>query len=212
MFVSPFAESIVSRAVAKGQLTITTRYLRDWAKGNYQQIDDRPYGGGAGMVMMLEPLYKAIKEIKAELAGETKVIVTSAKGERYSQQRAVELSQKTNLIIVCGHYEGIDQRFIDNYCDYEISIGDYVLSGGEIPAMVIVDSIARLLPDVLGNQDSLASESHDTPGVLEHPQYTHPSSFVTDEGLELKVPEILLSGDHKKVAAWKETNKTVVTP
>lgn len=209
MFVSPFAESIIARAIKNDALTIITHNLRDWTTDNYQSVDDHPYGGGAGMVMKIEPLYKAIRDIKAKLTGNTKVAVTSAKGVTYSQQKAVEFSKLDNLIIICGHYEGVDQRVIDNFCDYEISIGDYVLSGGETAAMVIVDSIARLLPEVIGNKESLVTESHNTPGVLEYPHYTKPSAFVTDDGKELTVPEVLLSGDPKKIAMWETENTKV---
>lgn len=208
MFESPFAESIIARAIRNEALIIKVHNLRDWSNDNYQSVDDHPYGGGAGMVMKIEPLYKALKAIKADLMGNTKVLVTSAKGQTYNQQTAIELSQIDNLIIICGHYEGIDERFIENFCDYEISVGNYVLSGGETATMIIVDTIARLLPGVLGNADSLNTESHNQPGVLEYPHYTKPSTFITDEGQELKVPEVLLCGDPKKIALWQaETSK-----
>lgn len=209
MFTSPFAESIIARAIKQEKLTIVIHNLRDWTTDNYQSVDDHPYGGGAGMVMKIEPIYKAIRDIKKELTGNTKVIVTSAKGKTYSQQLAVEFSQVDNLILICGHYEGIDERVIQHFCDYEISIGNYVLSGGETAAMVVVDSIARLLPGVVGNQESLETESHNHPGVLEYPHYTKPSCFATEEGEELKVPEVLLSGDPKKIAMW-ETEHTKI--
>ena len=205
MFSSPFAESIVARAAAKGSITLKIHDLRNWSDDNYQSVDDHPYGGGAGMVMKIGPIYKAIKEIRSSFTpnSATRVLVMSAKGEKYTEQTASELSKIDNLIILCGHYEGIDERVITDLADAEISIGDYVLSGGELPAMVIVDSIARLLPGVLGNAESLASESHNEAGVLEYPQYTKPAVFITDEGKELKVPDVLLSGDHKKIADWR---------
>lgn len=209
MFVSPFAESIIARAVKQEKLLIKIHNLRDWTTDNYQSVDDHPYGGGAGMVMKIEPLYKAIRDIKKDLTGNTKVVVTSAKGETYSQQRAVEFSTIDNIILICGHYEGIDERIIQHFCDYEISIGNYVLSGGETAAMVIVDSIARLLPGVIGNKESLETESHNNKGILEYPHYTKPSTFITDEGEELKVPDVLLSGDPKKIAIWETENTKV---
>lgn len=206
MFNSPFAESIIARAVKTETLKIVIHNLRDWTTDNYQSVDDHPYGGGAGMVMKIEPLYKALKDIQAGLSGNTKVLVTSAKGTTYKQQMAVELSKIDNLIIICGHYEGIDERVIQNFCDYEVSIGNYVLSGGETATMVIVDSIARLLPGVLGNAGSLLTESHNQEGILEYPQYTKPAKFITAAGEELVVPEVLLCGDPKKIAVWQAEN------
>ncbi len=200
-------EGMVARAIKRGILDFKVHNLRDWTNDNYQSVDDHPYGGGAGMVMKIEPIYKALKDIKSALQGSTKVLLTSAKGINYEQAVASDLTKIDNLIIICGHYEGVDERVSEALVDMEISIGNYVLSGGEIPAMVITDSIARLLPGVLGNPDSLQSESHNEKGVKEYPQYTKPEVFVTDDGRELKVPSILLSGDHAKINAWREENK-----
>lgn len=206
MFETVFSESIVKRAVENNSLSITIHNLRDYTDDNYKSVDDTPYGGGAGMVMKIDPIYKALKAIKKNLKGNTITLVTSAKGERYTQKHAKNLSTVDNIIIICGHYEGIDERVIKYLCDKEISIGDYVLSGGEIASMVIVDSIARLLPNVLGNKASLEFESHDTEGVLEYPQYTKPSTFILDSGEKLAVPEELLSGDPKKIQKWQQEN------
>lgn len=200
-------EGMVARAIKRGILDFKVHNLRDWTNDNYQSVDDHPYGGGAGMVMKIEPIYKALKDIKSALQGSTKVLLTSAKGINYEQAVASDLTKIDNLIIICGHYEGVDERVSEALVDMEVSIGNYVLSGGEIPAMVITDSIARLLPGVLGNPDSLQSESHNEKGVKEYPQYTKPEVFVTDDGRELKVPSILLSGDHAKINAWREENK-----
>lgn len=211
MFLSPFAESMVARAVKKELLKITIHDIRKWSDDNYQSVDDHPYGGGAGMVMKIEPIYKALKEIRAGLEGNTKVYIMSAKGKTFTQSFAKELNSSNieNLILICGHYEGIDERVAQEFSDGEISIGNYVLSGGEIPAMVIVDTLARLIPGVLGNEESLTMESHDQEGVLEYPHYTKPAVFITDDGKELKVPEVLLSGDHKKIAEWREQNRII---
>ena len=204
VFDSIFAESIIHKAVRKEKLKIVIRDLRDWTDDNYKSVDDHPFGGGAGMVMKIGPIYKALLDIKSNLKGSTKTIVTSAKGKTYNQKKAVDLSKIDNLIIICGHYEGIDERVAQYLADEEVSIGDYVLSGGESAAIVIVDTIARLLPDVIGNQGSLDEESFNEENTLEYPHYTKPSVFITSDGKELKVPEVLLSGNHKEIDLWRD--------
>ena len=153
--------------------------------------------------MKIEPIYKALKDIKKNLTGSINTVITSAKGTTYKQTKAIEFSQLDNLIIVCGHYEGIDERVAQYLADEEISIGNYVLSGGEAAAIVITDTIARLLPEVLNNQDSLKEESFNEEDTLEYPHYTKPSVFITEEGQELKVPDVLLNGNHKEIAKWR---------
>jgi len=203
IFDSFFAESIIAKAVKKDKLKIVIHNLRDWTTDNHQTVDDHPYGGGAGMVMKVEPIYKALIDIKKGLTGTMKVVITSAKGKTYKQSKAVEYSQLDNLIIVCGHYEGIDERVAQNFADEEISIGNFVLSGGEAAAIIVTDSIARIIPDVLGNSESLKEESFNDDISLEYPHFTNPSTFVTRDGLELKVPEVLLNGNHKEIGKWR---------
>jgi len=195
MFESPFAESMIKKAVDKQLVEIKTHDLKQWAWNNYGAVDDRPYGGGVGMLIRVDVVDKAIKAIKNE---KSRIILTSARGKRFTQDEAKRLSSYDNLIIICGHYEGFDER-ISSMVDEEISIGDYVLTGGEIPAMVIVDSVSRLLPGVLGKDVSSKDESHSNEGYIEYPQYTRPEEY---EGK--KVPEVLLSGNPKLIEKWQK--------
>lgn len=185
--------SILKRAQNKKKVSFEKINLRDFGEGKHQVVDDRPYGGGAGMILKADILAKALAR-----AGKGKVILTSASGKPYKQKVAQKLSQLDHLIIICGHYEGVDQRFIDKYVDEEISIGDYVLTGGEIPAMVIIDAVVRLIPGVLKKKEATQEESF-SEGLLEYPHYTRPEVF---EGV--KVPEILLSGHHGEIAKWRK--------
>ena len=204
IFKSYFSESIIGRAQEAGIIKIKTHDLRAWTDDKHKTVDDTPYGGGAGMVMKIKPLYKALQNIRPTNK-KIKTILLSAKGKPWNQQLAKDYSKLDELILICGRYEGVDERIVE-FIDEEISIGDYVLTGGEIPAMIIVDSIARLLPGVLGNVASAEDESHSKPGVLEYPQYTKPEIFKADEK-EYKVPEILLSGHHKKIEEWRKKHK-----
>ncbi|MBI2601188.1 tRNA (guanosine(37)-N1)-methyltransferase TrmD [Candidatus Daviesbacteria bacterium] len=198
--IEPFLNSsILKRAQQKGKVVFDLVNLRDFGEGKHKVVDDRPYGGGAGMVFRADILAKAVKPLlKLRTKNyELKTVLMSASGIPYKQSKAKEFSELDHLIIVCGHYEGVDQRFIDNYVDEEITIGDYVLTGGEIPALVIVDSVTRLIPGVLEKEEATINESF-TDNTLEHPQYTRPENF---EGLA--VPSILLSGDHKLIKEWR---------
>lgn len=183
--------SILKRAQAKGKVTFELINLRDFGEGKHKVVDDRPYGGGAGMILRADILAKSIGHPRG-----VRTILTSASGKPYNQKKARELSKLKAIIIVCGHYEGVDQRFIDKYVDEEISIGDFVLTGGEIPAMAIVDSIVRLIPGVLEKPEATQNESF-TENLLEGPQYTRPG---ISEGK--KVPKVLLSGNHQEIAKW----------
>lgn len=204
MFTSAFSESILKRAQEKGSVEIHLHDLRNWTTDKHKTIDAKPYGGGAGMVMMIEPIYIALKDIRSQLRGKnTLVLLTSAKGDAFTQQKAREYVEKEALVIICGHYEGIDERVNEYLADEEVSIGQYVLTGGELPAMVITDAVARLLPGVLGNEDSLKDESFKHENYTESPQYTRPAVFVDDEGREMKVPDVLLSGNHKEIEEFR---------
>ena len=187
--------SILGRAIEEKHLSINYTDIRDFSNNKHNKVDDYPFGGGPGMVMKPEPIYNAVKSVRKK---NSRVIYLSPKGRVYDQELANELSKEEHIVLLCGHYEGIDQRVIDNVITDEVSIGDYVLTGGELASMVIIDSIARLLPGVLSTSESFTDESHFS-GLLEHPQYTRPREF---EGSE--VPEVLLSGNHKNIARWRK--------
>lgn len=227
IFNSYFNESIIKRARDSKKIEIVIHNLRDWTKDKHKTVDDSPYGGGAGMVMKIDVLYKALQALNFQFPIFTrqastsnfqtipnasiskfpnKVILTSAKGKAWNQQKANTYKKLDNLVIICGRYEGVDERIL-NFVDEEISIGDYVLTGGEIPAMAIVDSITRLIPGVVGNEESPIDESHSKLGVLEYPQYTRPEIFTDDNGDNHKVPDILLSGNHAEIKKWREEQK-----
>ena len=191
-------ESILGRAVEKGLIEVNSLDLRRWAKGKHRETDDRPFGGGAGMVLKPEPLFDAIEEISSE---STKVIYMAPDGESLNAEMAKELAQEKHLLLVSGHYEGIDQRVRDHLVDREISIGDYVLTNGSLAASVLVDSVARHVPGVLGDEASLQDESFEDQ-LLSYPQYTRPNEY-----RGMKVPEILLSGNHSEIMQWREEQR-----
>ncbi|HKM40588.1 MAG: tRNA (guanosine(37)-N1)-methyltransferase TrmD [Patescibacteria group bacterium] len=198
---SYWQEGIIKKALEKKIIKIKAHNLRDFTTDKHQTVDDTVYGGGAGMLLKIEPLYRALKKI-APKKGQTKkkIILLSAQGKTWNQSLAKKYSQLDELTLICGRYEGVDER-IKNFIDEEISIGDYILSGGELGAAVIIDSISRLMPGVLGNQESLEDESHNQSGLLEYPQYTKPAVFK-----KMTVPEVLLSGHHKAIEDWKKKN------
>lgn len=200
MFEKVFEDSIIKRGIDDKKIKVEIHNFRDYSKDPHHKVDDTPYGGGAGMVLTLQPLVDCIKKLKKE---DTIVILLTPSGKVYNQTIAYELSKKNHLILVCGHYEGFDER-IKNYCDMEISIGDYILSGGEIPAMVLVDSIIRLLPGVI-KEESHIKESFES-NLLDYPTYTKPRVF---EGYE--VPEILLSGNHNKIDEYRKQERIRLT-
>lgn len=191
---------VTSRAVKKGLLDITAVNPREFTKDKHRTVDDRPYGGGPGMVMMLEPLRQAIHQAKAQTKGNSKVVYVSPQGAVFNQQKAKNLAASgEHIILLAGRYEGVDQRLIDQEIDEEISLGDFVVSGGELPAMMIIDAVARCLPGVLGHQDSAIEDSFFN-GLLDHPHYTRPE---VDETTKAGVADVLLSGNHEKIRRWR---------
>ncbi len=199
---APLSESIMKRAQEKGIIELRIHNLRDWASDKHHTVDDAPFGGGQGMVMKPEPIFAAVEDLRQQASRihphTTKVILMSPAGRRFDQPMAQQLSQESHLIIVCGHYEGVDHRVIDHLIDLEISIGDYVLTNGAIAAVALVDAVARLLPGTLGHEQSAADDSF-SGGLLEAPQYTRPAQF-----RGWKVPEVLLSGNHAEIAKWRK--------
>jgi tRNA (guanine37-N1)-methyltransferase len=203
IFDSYFRESILGRARKNKLIDIKIHNLRDYTTDKHKTVDDTPYGGGAGMVLKIEPIWRCVQSLKSKVKSQksklrTRVILFSAKGKRYTQADAKRLAKYDNLVMICGRYEGVDERVAKNLADEEISIGDFVLTGGEIPAMAVADSITRLIPGALGNATSSVDESHSRKNYLEYPQYTKPAEF---KGW--KVPEVLLSGDHEKIRGWR---------
>jgi tRNA (guanine37-N1)-methyltransferase len=199
MFPGVVGESMLAIAQEKGLITVRLHDLRDWTDDPHRSVDDRPYGGGPGMVMKVDPIVRAVRDISSRAAAPPRVLLTSPAGRTLDQAWVRELAKCERLLIIAGHYEGYDERIRLILKPEEVSIGDYVLTGGELPAMVIVDAVARLIPGVLGDPDSAAQESFGEDGLLDHPHYTRPPEF---EGLA--VPEVLKSGDHGKVAEWRK--------
>ena len=202
LFPGPLGESVIGRAAERGLATVNAIDLRKWAVDARGTVDDRPYGGGPGMLMMVEPLVAAVEALRKK---DTCVVLTSPRGEVFNQKIASELAQHEHLVVITGHYEGVDQRAIDLVVDREISIGDYVLSCGVLPAMTICDAVIRLLPGVLGDDESSVGESH-TESLLEYPQYTRPPVF-----RERQVPEVLLSGDHGRIEKFRREEMEKIT-
>lgn len=207
-FVGPLTSSILKRAASQQAVEFEIVNIRDFATDKHQTTDDRPFGGGPGMVMKVEPIDLALQSIKAnqqadQQSGKTKTVLTSAKGRLFTQPVAQEYAVLDTLVIICGHYEGVDERVAEHLIDEEVRIGDYVLTGGESAAVVIADAVTRLLPSVLGNEASNQGESHSEPGLLGYPQYTRPEVYQ-----DWVVPEVLLSGDHDAIHRWRDSQQT----
>lgn len=198
-------ESIVGRARRAGKIEVNCRQIREYTQDKHRRVDDTPYGGGMGMVMQCEPIYNCYKAVCNEIGSKPHTIYMSPKGKVFNQQKAVELSEMDNIFIICGHYEGVDQRIIDRIVDEEISIGDYVLTGGEIPAMTVVDAVARMCDGVLSDEMCFKDESIYS-GLLEYPQYTRPEVWEGES-----VPSVLLSGHHKNIEKWRLEKSLEIT-
>lgn len=199
LFTPFLREGVLGRAVGKGLLDIRLTNIRDFAQGPHRVTDDRPYGGGSGMVMKPDPIFRALASLDRVEVGDCQVILMTPQGDLFDQTTAWELSKFEQLIFICGRYEGVDERIRSNHIDRELSIGDYILTGGELSAMVVVDAVSRLVPGVLGGERSNLEDSF-SEGLLEYPHYTRPQVF---EGQE--VPSVLLSGDHEKIRLWRRT-------
>jgi tRNA (guanine37-N1)-methyltransferase len=215
MFKGPFEESILKRAQDKGLVEINIHNLRKWAKDKHKTVDDRPYGGGTGMIIKPQPVFDAVDDLKGKgQRAKGKIILLTPRGKVFNQEIARKLSKLDHIIFICGHYEGVDERVREHLVDEEVSIGDYILTGGELPAMVVIDTIVRLIPGVLEKQEAIKLESFSKlkienskiKNLLEYPQYTRPANF---KGW--KVPGVLLSGDHKKIAEWRVKKALEIT-
>jgi tRNA (guanine37-N1)-methyltransferase len=209
MFESPLGSAIFKRATDRGLMNVAVHNIREHTHDKHHSVDDYPYGGGAGMVLMPGPIFEAVEAVKAEIGAEEgneiPVVLLTPQGRLFSHQVALELSGHSHLILICGHYEGVDERVREHLVTDEISIGDYVLSGGELAAMVVLDAVVRLVPGVLGSAESAKDESH-TAGLLEYPQYTRPPDF-----RGWAVPEVLLSGNHAEIAKWRRQQAIIRT-
>ena len=215
MFSPYLGESIMARAIKNKKIAVNTVDIRKFTKDNHRTVDEKPYGGGAGMLMQIEPIYKAVQSVKLKAKNKTRIILFAAKGKQFTQSDAKRLSKYDNLVLICGRYEGVDERVAQYIADEEISVGPYVLSGGELPALIVIDAVSRLVPGVLGNKDSLKEESFNKKlvggrwkiGCREYPQYTRPEVFnpnSKNKKIIWRVPKVLLSGNHAKIEEWRK--------
>jgi len=213
IFDSYFKESLIKKALQKGLIKIKIHNLRDFSKDKRKTVDDRPFGGGFGMVMKIEPIYRAIKSIPKRK--KRKIVLFTPRGKKFTQKIAYRLSKLDQIIFICGRYEGVDERVGKYIADMELSIGDYDLMGGELPAMVVIETISRLVPGVLGKKEMLRErmplkKGRGGKGFIEYPQYTRPAVFSPKKSIKWKVPKVLLSGDHKKIEEWRKKHQKVI--
>ncbi len=207
IFDSYLKESLIKKASAKGEIRVKIHNLRKWAEDAHRAVDDTPFGGRGGMVMKTKPIYRAVSELK-EKGKKTKVILFTPRGKKFNQKKATELAEYQQIIMICGRYEGVDERVAKHIADEEISVGSYVLMGGELPSMVVLETVSRLLPGVVG-KDSFLAERKKGNSFVEYPQYTRPESIVIN-GKKRKVPSVLLSGNHRKIEEWKNKKGKII--
>lgn len=213
IFSSYLKEGLISRAQKKKLIKINVHNLRKWTKDRHKTVDDRPFGGGLGMVLKIEPIFRAVRALKSKIknpasakatAGKAKIILFTPRGKQFNQKIAYQLSRFDQLILICGRYEGVDERVAKNIADMELSVGPYDLMGGELPAMIVIETMARLVPGVLGKPELLKERITKEKGFIEYPQYTRPEIFSPKKGVKWSVPKILLSGNHKKIEGWRK--------
>jgi len=212
IFRSFLKESLIARAQKKKLIKINIHNLRKWTTDKHKTVDDRPYGGGLGMVLKLEPIFKAITTLKKQKTKnkKQKIILFTPRGKKFNQQTAYKLSKLNRIIMICGRYEGVDERVAKHIADMELSIGDYDLMGGELPATVVMETVARLVPGILGKPELLKERITKEKGFIEYPQYTRPEVFEPKKGVKWRVPKVLLSGHHKKIAEWRKKHQKVI--
>jgi len=218
IFQSYLSESLIARALKKRLIKINVHNLRDWTKDKHKTVDGRPFGGGLGMVLEIEPIYKAVKNIKKKLRGKnkkSKIVLFTPRGKKFNQKMAYQFSKLEQLVLICGRYEGVDERVAKYVADIELSIGDYVLMGGELPAMVVTEAVARLIPGVIGKPQLLneripSIRGRGGRGFIECPQYARPEVFEPKKGVKWRVPKVLLSGNHKEIEKWRTKHRKII--
>ncbi|KPJ71575.1 tRNA (guanine-N1)-methyltransferase [Parcubacteria bacterium DG_74_3] len=214
IFDSYLKESLIKKAQKTGKISIRTHNLRKWTKGPHKIVDDRPYGGGLGMVLKIEPIFKAIEDIKKTKRvsnKKRKIVLFTPRGKQFNQKLAFGFSKLKHVIFICGRYEGVDERVAKHIADLELSIGPYDLMGGELPAIVVIETVARLIPGVLGKPQLLKERITKTRGFIEYPQYTRPEIFEPKKGVRWRVPKVLMSGNHKKIEEWRKKQQKIIS-
>ena len=212
IFECYFKESIINKATKRGLISINIHNLRDFSQDAHKKVDDKPYGGGRGMVMMVEPICRAVKTVKSKIKNQkSKIVLFTPRGKKFNQKLAYQFSKLDQLILICGRYEGVDERVAKYIADSEISVGDFVLMGGELPALMLIETVSRLTPGVVGkSEDLLKKRITKERGFIEYPQYTRPEVFSGEKGAKWQVPKVLLSGHHKKIGEWRKKHSKII--